>query len=559
MLAKRLMKVGAMLVLSVALGLPRFVRAEAIQNFAVKADLETSRRLTIEETIDYDFGTLGRYGILRSIPERYKRYLLTYDLHYTVEHITLDGKPVPWEAEDQGADLVLRIGDPVKYVTGTHRYVIRYRTDRAINDFSKTRELYWNVTGNEWLVSIGKASFFFQGPMVQRQSCFTGPRGSDVSACAFRPSNDSGLVVADSPARLDSHEGLTVVLEFPKAALADEPVFTTLRYLISDNFFTLLPVLLSLVMIGIWYIWGRDPRGRGVIIPQYEPPEDLTPALMASLQMQEVSTKAISGTILDLARRGFTKLELVGSNPEEPDKVMYTRLAGATGTLVAYEDELLKSIFQGGQIEVNLRRAPSQSQWQGYQRVIASVADDMLARGWFMKNPGVVRGTWTTLAFFIAVFAFIVGLTSYLLVALVVGVFGWYMPKVTPKGAEMNERVLGFKHFLSVTEKDRLAFSDAPAKRPEQFAEFLPAAVALGVEKEWAKQFEGMLIAPPSYIHGTGAHWGSLAYVHAWSHVSHSVAASMAHQTKSGSGGSGFSSGGGFSGGGFGGGGGGSW
>jgi uncharacterized membrane protein len=186
--------------------------------------------------------------------------------------------------------------------------------------------------------------------------------------------------------------------------------------------------------------------------------------------------------------------------------------------------------------------------------------DDMLAKGWFLKNPEAVRGGWMTAAFLIGMFAFIAKAPLYLVLAAVVALCGWQMPKMTRLAAEVCERVLGFKRFLSVTEKTRLAFSDAPAKRPEQFAEFLPAAVALGVEKEWAKQFADLTIPPPDYIQGMGHSWVGLSYVNAISRVTHSVGSSMSyHQTRAGSGRSGFSSGGGFSGGGFGGGGGGSW
>lgn len=534
------------------------VRAEEIDRFSVEATLTSNRRLTIEETIDYDFGAARRHGMLRTLPERYRRWLLNYDLHYTIESVTMDGKEVPWEKEDQGRDLQLRIGDPDRTITGKHQYKIRYRTDRAINDFLNSRELYWNVTGNSWPAPIDHAMFRFEGVPVVRQKCFTGVVGSTEEACVIRTSAD-GSVTVEAPGYLNPNEGLTVVLEFQKAALASESIIHKLLFLLRDNFFTLLPLFLCLVMVGVWYVWGRDPRGRGVVIPHYEAPDNLTPGLMAGLHDQEISSRGMSATLLDLARRGFTKLELVGKNPEQPEKVLYRRLPDPTkDTLAPYEKEVLEGVFKGD-TEVNLKRPSSDGQWAAYQKMIKLMTDEMIARGWFVKNPGAVRGGWVALAFVILVFAVMASYPLYILLAGVVGVLGWYMPKMTTVGAEVHERVLGFRHFLMVTEKDRLAFSDAPAKRPEQFAEFLPAAVALGVEKEWAKQFEGMLVAPPSYIQGAGMNWGSLAYVHAVTTMSHSVAAGMTHQTSSGSGSSGFSSGGGSSGGGFGGGGGGSW
>jgi uncharacterized membrane protein YgcG len=455
--------------------------------------------------------------------------------------------------------LVLRVGRSDTFVTGTHRYVIRYRTNQVINDFSDTHELYWNVTGNEWPVAINHASFSFMGAEPTRQKCFTGPTGSTESVCSFKKGAASGALVVDALSTLDAHEGLTVLLEFPKEAFPSVALTTRLWYLVCDNFFTLFPLFLCLVMVGVWYVWGRDPRGHGVIVPQYEPPDGLTPGLMAGLVEEQVSNSAMSGTILDLARRGHTKLELVGDDPENPEKILYIRLQTLPkDALAPYEQELLKGIFDD-QREVNLRRPPSQAQWIAYQKVLNLLTEDMIARGWFLKSPGSVRGGWLVLAFFIAFFAVVLSSPLYLLLALVVGGMGWLMPKMTKPAAEVYERILGFKRFLMVTEKARLAFSDAPAKRPEQFAEFLPAAVALGVEKEWAKQFEGMQIQPPSYIQGGGASWNSLVYVSAFSHVSHAVATTMTHQTTGGSGSSGFSSGGGSSGGGSGGGGGGSW
>jgi hypothetical protein len=64
------------------------------------------------------------------------------------------------------------------------------------------------------------------------------------------------------------------------------------------------------------------------------------------------------------------------------------------------------------------------------------------------------------------------------------------MPQVTSTGAELVEHIAGFKLFLSVTEAARLKFFNAPDKTPEQFEKYLPYAIALEVEKEWAAQHE---------------------------------------------------------------------
>ena len=57
----------------------------------------------------------------------------------------------------------------------------------------------------------------------------------------------------------------------------------------------------------------------------------------------------------------------------------------------------------------------------------------------------------------------------------------------TQLGYEAYEYLQGFKNFLQVTESQRYIFHNAPERNTEHFMEFLPYAIAFGVEKEWAK------------------------------------------------------------------------
>ena len=83
--------------------------------------------------------------------------------------------------------------------------------------------------------------------------------------------------------------------------------------------------------------------------------------------------------------------------------------------------------------------------------------------------------------------------------------------------------------------------------------EFLPYAIAFGVEKEWAKAFEGIIIPNPTWYDGGS---GGVSTFNAVSLTNSVGGFSTAFATSSGTS---ASSGGGSSGGGGGGGGGGSW
>src|SRR5215467_2659754 len=82
-------------------------------------------------------------------------------------------------------------------------------------------------------------------------------------------------------------------------------------------------------------------------------------------------------------------------------------------------------------------------------------------------------------------FAFIVaGIVS----GLIICAFGWFMPAHTEQGTRALEGLLGFEDFLVHVESDRF---NRMIKTPEMFEKFLPFAMALGVEKNWSKAFQG--------------------------------------------------------------------
>ena len=93
-------------------------------------------------------------------------------------------------------------------------------------------------------------------------------------------------------------------------------------------------------------------------------------------------------------------------------------------------------------------------------------------------------------------------------------------------------------------------------KTPAMFEKFLPFAMALGVEKNWSKAFEGIYTEPPQWYQGNyGATFYPYMFANTLSSMGSQVGSVMTSAPRS-SGGSGFGGGGGFSGGGFGGGGG---
>ena len=149
-------------------------------------------------------------------------------------------------------------------------------------------------------------------------------------------------------------------------------------------------------------------------------------------------------------------------------------------------------------------------------------------------------------------------------IPLVISAF-WWIAAPTKEGRTVLDHVAGFKQYLSITERERLDRMTAPQDTPEIFEEYLPYAIALGIENRWANRFKDVLAAAQAQGQGhQGFAWysGSSSPWNNPTRFTEAVGASLASTISAAAvapGSSSGSGGGGFSGGGGGGGGGGGW
>ena len=547
------------------LALPQWVgaqtlRPEQITRFDVVATINKDRRITVEETIEYDFGSQFRHGIYRYIPTGYDRNGGRYYLLLDLVSVTQDGNKAIYTKTKNPNETNLKIGEGDKTITGKHTYVIRYNVNRALNDFpdEDVVEWYWNVTGNGWNVPILSSSLTMRGPAEAVDStCFTGVYGSTQKACSITKTGDVYETRLTKP--LSAREGLTVAFRFPLDSVLPVSTGDKILFWIVDNAWAATPFIVFFIMYGIWWFKGRDPKGRGTIIAQYEEPHKLNVLQMSGLLDESVTSRAVTAALLDLARRGYMHVEYEG---EKNKKMFLIKDREADAGMNDAGRALFDGVFsEGSRVDTDKR---VDDLYIAVSKARELTVKQLVNDGYYDKRPGIVRGLWYTAAFAVPVImmmtltAFLGSLmiVSSIISGIIMMFFAHYMPRVTRKGAIVREEIKGFKTFLSVTEEKRLAFTDAPEKKPEQFARFLPAAVLFGVEKKWANQFKDMQVPSPEYVQGYN-NFNVGSFVNTVHAMESDMSSSYAAPSSSGSGGSGFSGGG--SGGGGGGGGGGSW
>jgi uncharacterized membrane protein YgcG len=199
---------------------------------------------------------------------------------------------------------------------------------------------------------------------------------------------------------------------------------------------------------------------------------------------------------------------------------------------------------------------------------------------------GALPMLWKILAVFIGLFGLVAGVVTIgnafetvfaeedfrrlvplllplLALPVVLTAFSW-MAAPTREGRAVLDRIAGFRHYLSVAEEERLEAMHPPDKTPELFERYLPYAIALKVENDWASRFTSVLAAAAASGQAQHMGWYS-GHSDPWNDAggfADRVGSSLASTVSSAStapGSSGGSGGGGSSGGGGGGGGGGGW
>jgi uncharacterized membrane protein len=81
----------------------------------------------------------------------------------------------------------------------------------------------------------------------------------------------------------------------------------------------------------------------------------------------------------------------------------------------------------------------------------------------------------------------------FLVVAAVNVLFFFLIKRPTMAGRKLMDQIDGFRMYLSTAEGHYLDEVHPPHRTPELFERYLPYAVALGVENQWAEQFADVL------------------------------------------------------------------
>jgi uncharacterized membrane protein len=568
--ARNLLLLGWMFAVSV----PVFAQSWRISDFQDLIYITEDGSTAVKERINLVF--VGEFhGIHRTIPVEYPGPRgSNYTLFLDVDSVTDGaGRKLKYESKTSGGfrDLKIYIPDAVN---ATRTVDISYSVRNGIRFFDDHDEFYWNVTGNDWPVPIDHAEAHVYLPKKAagrlRAQAFTGVYGSAERNVTSDVNGADTVFETTNP--LPMRGGMTIDIFVPKGILKEPGAISRFIWFLGSNPIVFLPFVTLAVMFTLWWYKGRDPDAGRSVAPMYEPPPGMSPAEAGTLIDDTIHPRDITSTIVDLAVRGYVKIEETVDTTllvfHSRDYIFHSlKPATEWQQLVPHERVMMENIFAGGD-QTRLSSLKNR-----FYTAIPVIQQDIKSA---LKNKGIylldpdsangysIGGALVILApFLLAQFSGYKQVFNSVLVALACGVISaiiWWlfarqMSAKTVQGARTRIAVLGFQEFMNRVDADRL-------KRmpPDTFEKYLPYAMALGVEHHWAQAFAGIIQSPPSWYASPNGMTGFNPIF--FSSSMHNMASDM-HQVfvsapRSSSSGSGFSGGGGggFSGGGFGGGGG---
>ena len=593
---------------SLALGAtPASAGFESIPSYDVTLTINEDGTLTVNEVIDYDFGSFPRHGIFRDIPVRFdypKKADTDRVYEIDVESVKAsEGTPADYETEefdDGGVGFErIKIGDPDRTITGQHTYDITYTVKGALNGFEDHDELYWNAIGQQWSVTIDQADVTVKAPAdITKIALLRGSDGFDAAVRGVEQRRRDRTLLGERPLpvqrpdrRRRDPEGRRPGAEAdPRGALdararvRAQPGDRRRGRRPGDPLRRRLPRTVHPA--------ARDRRYKGSAVDQafvqgsdapdertplfehsetpveFVPPDGLRPGQVGTLADFQANPLDVTATIVDLAVRKYLVIEEVGSESRWlGNDWKLTKLKDGGDELKPYERELMDGLFRDGD-EVKL----SDLKYEFSSRmseVRKSLMDDAMEQGWFTKRPDgaalgvgclglvvLLLGIGVTIALAAFTHAGLLGIPVIIL-GVVMMVSAHFAPARTAKGSAVFKRVNGFRRFIDESEKERARF----AEQKNLFSEYLPYAIVFGATEKWARAFEGLAGEPPDmYWYRSSSPFTYLLLADSIGGFSTTSAGTLTSTPpSSSSGSSGFSSGGGFSGGGGGGGGGGSW
>ena len=511
--------------ISLILSIYGISHAENISNWESVISINTDWSFEVSENIYYNFGKYNKHWIYRDVPTKFFYNNDEYYFKIKINKIFNEHWVNYKYSKDNFSQWIrIKIWDPDKYVTWKNNYIINYIVFWWLKYFKTHDEFHWNITWNWWNIPISKVKLIINNSNqfnAYETECFTWLSWSMKKDCSY--TNSGNKIIFTTSKALGPKSGITVKFKLNKWAV-DSLVYKKgfYWYFMEFGLALIIPILTLYFMYKKWLKIWKDPKQRQYIAPFYTPPKDLSAAEIWCLYDDKSDSKDLVATIIELAVKGYIKIK-----EEKKLKLLFWNLSEYKiikmkqydWLLLTHENILLKWIFTKNRTERLLwELSRDLVYWLALKKFNEKIYSKLTVQWYYVSNPELVKGKYIWIwILLVVVWGFLLAINAWLgywawLWWFITFLFWFIMPAKTKKWIEALEHILWFQLYLDKVEKKYLDFHNAPEKKPELFEKFLPYAIALRVEKAWAKEFTDVKVKTPNWYS-----WWSVNNFNIWS------------------------------------------
>lgn len=550
--------------------LPVMIHAEyyVINDYKVDIRIKGAQGIfEVDETITVAYSE-PRHGIFRFIPIVYR--IDGKETAIKIYDVKVEG--YSFKTINQGNNLIIKIGSAREFVDGIRTYKISYKVKKGFMFLENWTEFYWNLTGNDSEVPIGKLSYSIEldksMPMDTTDYFVVtgafGVRGKDATISYYL-----NKFTGASTRSLNPREGVSIGIKLPIDYVKRPSKW---EMLMEQYGLMGLAGLIFLFISGMFYrLWSKYGKDYPIIkAVEFQPPKEITPSEAGVIIDEKADNVDVLVLLPYWAQKGKITIERIRKKGWlSKDDHILTKVSDLDENASPYEHIIFDGLFKGG---TSVSTSSLENTFYEYFRLAKTSLKT------HVQNMGVYYPISISMQIYVTIASVILGILAIVLglmfasfaltvglgLSAVVGILtASNMLKKNEKGVKLYQQVLGFKMFVKSAEKDRI--ERLLKEDPDYFEKTLPYAMIFGYAKEWSSKFDGLLLEPPKWYVTHGGYIPGQAFMPSEfgqmfdSGIRDIQSAFSSVPSPSGDGGGFSGGGGGFSGGGFGGGGTGSW
>lgn len=419
----------------------------------------------------------------------------------------------------------------------SREFTIRYDVAGAVRVYDDRQQLWWRAIDEDFIANVNASlvTVNLPEPVPQEQLSVAFYTLGDVDV---EYAVTSQTQVQWTATGIEQGEALEARIEFPPITAAAVPAWQARDDAQRERAEALAPykALANAIMLGVgllllvggtigvillWHTRGRDVPVALPIDLLKTPPDDLPPAAVGTLVDEQAHDHDVIAAIISLANRGVIRIEegkqdgVLGSLGLGGRDFTFHRLQSDV-PLAPFEDELLSAIF-GGKSKTEVKLSNIKQRFAERQdKVKQALYDEMVKRGYFERNPQTTRRTYKGIGLVLFVgsifggfFVFgivgsfaplvIVPIIATAILGLALMVVSGAMPRKTQAGAEAAQKWLAFRRYL-----DDIDRYDNVAEAKAIFDQYLPYAIAFGLERSWVNKFASVDTPAPQWYGPVG-------------------------------------------------------